>query len=76
MHFQNEYRNDSIGLHHFIDPEDNEEYLYTQCEPSFAHKIFPVFDQPNLKASLRLITIAPTEWEIFGNYNPIFSSSL
>lgn len=59
VHFKNNYRNDSVGLHRFIDPEDNQEYLYTQCEPFSANKIFPCFDQPNLKASLKLAVIAP-----------------
>jgi aminopeptidase N len=44
MFFWNKYRNDSVGLHSFIDPIDSEQYLYTQFEPSHAHYVFPCFD--------------------------------
>lgn len=30
--YTNEYDNDGAGLHQFIDPEDNKEYLYTNLE--------------------------------------------
>ena len=40
------------GFHQFIDPEDGEEYLYTNFEPYEAHRLFPCFDQPDIKATL------------------------
>ena len=44
MNFWNKYRNDSIGLHSFVDGEDQEQYIYTQFESSFCHYVFPCFD--------------------------------
>jgi aminopeptidase N len=47
--YTNAYNHDGQGFHHFVDPEDNQEYLYTNFEPFDAHKLFPCFDQPNIK---------------------------
>jgi len=65
--FRNEYAVDGYGLHRFVDPEDNEEYLYSFFEPCNANKMFPCFDQPNLKATLKLLTISPSYWNVIGN---------
>ena len=42
--FLNKYRVDGTALHRFVDPEDKEDYLYTQFESFFAHGVFPCFD--------------------------------
>jgi len=60
--YENEYAKNGQGLHIFEDPVDNEQYLYTQFESFYAHKMFPCFDQPNLKAIMQLITITPSKW--------------
>ncbi|MEE9297868.1 MAG: aminopeptidase N [Acidimicrobiia bacterium] len=52
------------GFHRFVDPEDGAEYLYTQFEPYSAHRVFPCFDQPDLKATYAVSVTAPTEWAI------------
>jgi len=52
------------GFHRFTDPEDGAEYLYTQFEPYSAHRVFPCFDQPDLKATYAVSVTAPTEWAI------------
>ncbi|MDX1689860.1 MAG: aminopeptidase N [Acidimicrobiia bacterium] len=52
------------GIHHFIDPEDGGEYLYTQFEPYSAHRVFPCFDQPDLKARYAVSVTAPSDWEV------------
>ena len=33
MDFFNKYRTDGIGLHTFLDKEDQKQYLYTKFEP-------------------------------------------
>ena len=65
--FRNCYAIDGYGLHHFQDPEDKEEYLYSHFEPFYANKMLPCFDQPDLKASLLLLTITPQNWIAIGN---------
>jgi len=46
----------------FIDV-DKKQYLYTQFEPYYANRVFPLFDQPDLKAKMRLAVLCPSEWK-------------
>ncbi|QMU29967.1 M1 family aminopeptidase [Adhaeribacter radiodurans] len=45
----------------------NEEYLYTLLVPDRARTVFPVFDQPNLKASFTLTLTVPNDWQPLAN---------
>ncbi|AUX21545.1 aminopeptidase N [Sorangium cellulosum] len=65
--YENDYDHTGDGFHHFRDPEDGEEYLYSDFEPFSAHRLFPCFDQPDIKASYRLSVTAPDDWEVIGN---------
>ena len=65
--YENEYDHSGDGFHQFIDPEDGEEYLYTNFEPYEAHRLFPCFDQPDIKASYQLTITAPEEWAVIAN---------
>ena len=69
IRFQNKYSHDGLGLHYYKDPEDNEIYLYSQFEPFSANRMFPCFDQPDLKATLDLIVKAPETWVVVSNEN-------
>ena len=66
--YRNRYDQSGVGLHRFLDPEDGQEYLYTQFEPYEAHRLFPCFDQPDLKARYRLRVAAPSAWRVVSNY--------
>ena len=65
--YENEYDHTGDGFHQFIDPQDGEEYLYTNFEPYSAHKLFPCFDQPDIKATYHLTVTAPASWELIAN---------
>ena len=66
--FKNSYVNNSAGFHKYTDPKDNEVYVFTHLEPYFCHRWFPCFDQPSLRASVRLIVISPEpQWQVVGN---------
>ena len=41
------YMNTGEGLHRFIDPVDNETYLYTQFESADARRMYACFEQPD-----------------------------
>ena len=44
------YTNTGEGLHRFVDPVDGEVYLYSQFEVPDSRRMYPVFEQPDLKA--------------------------
>ena len=59
--------NTGEGLHRFVDPVDNEVYLYTQFEVPDSRRMFAVFEQPDLKASFRFTVTAPSHWDVISN---------
>ncbi len=58
------YMNTGEGLHRFVDPVDDEAYLYTQFEVADSRRMFAVFEQPDLKASFALTVTAPEHWQV------------
>ncbi len=61
------YSNTGEGLHRFVDPVDGEAYLYTQFEVPDSRRMFPVFEQPDLKATFEFHITAPSSWEVVSN---------
>jgi aminopeptidase N len=58
------YMQTGEGLHRFVDPVDDEVYLYSQFEVADARRVFACFDQPDLKAPLTLTVTAPAHWTV------------
>ncbi|HET6504797.1 MAG TPA: aminopeptidase N [Amycolatopsis sp.] len=58
------------GLHRFRDPVDGQVYLHTRFEPFEAHRVYPCFDQPDLKATLRLTVTVDDLWQVIANTVP------
>ncbi|HUY61592.1 MAG TPA: M1 family aminopeptidase, partial [Candidatus Dormibacteraeota bacterium] len=61
------YGHSGVGMHHFRDPIDGETYLYSNFEPYDAHRVFPCFDQPDLKGRLELTVVIPAAWVAVAN---------
>lgn len=61
------YMNTGEGLHRFVDPIDEEIYLYSQFEVPDARRVFPVFEQPDLKAPFSFTVVAPSRWTVVSN---------
>ncbi|WP_168581824.1 aminopeptidase N [Gephyromycinifex aptenodytis] len=61
------YMNTGEGLHRFLDPVDNETYLYTQFEVADSRRMFPVFEQPDLKSHFTFAVSAPARWAVISN---------
>jgi aminopeptidase N len=61
------YSNTGEGLHRFVDPVDNEVYLYSQFETADAKRMFACFDQPDLKAAFDITVRAPEHWQVISN---------
>src|SRR6184192_3617955 len=64
-----EYQNIGAGVSKFKDPVDQKIYLHSQFETFDAHRMFPCFDQPDLKASFTFTVLAPSDWIVVSN-NP------
>ena len=74
IHAHGKYSNSGEGLHRFVDPVDQEVYLYTQFEVPDSRRMFPVFEQPDLKATFQFSVIAPSYWQVVSNQptpNPV-----
>ena len=61
------YTNTGEGLHRFVDPVDQQAYLYTQFEVPDARRVFAGFEQPDLKATFRFTVTAPEGWTVISN---------
>lgn len=61
------YMNTGEGLHRFVDPVDNEVYLYSQFEVADCRRMFAVFEQPDLKATFQFTVTAPKHWNVISN---------
>ncbi|MCW2555282.1 MAG: pepN 2 [Mycobacterium sp.] len=61
------YSNTGEGLHRFVDPVDDEVYLYSQFETADAKRMFACFDQPDLKATFDVSVTAPAHWQVISN---------
>ena len=58
------YMNTGEGLHRFVDPADGEVYLYSQFEVPDSRRMYPVFEQPDLKATFQFTITAPAYWKV------------
>ncbi|QEU94346.1 aminopeptidase N [Streptomyces kanamyceticus] len=62
-----DYTNTGEGLHRFVDPVDQQAYLYTQFEVPDARRVFASFEQPDLKATFEFTVKAPSGWTVISN---------
>jgi aminopeptidase N len=58
------YSHEGEGLHRAIDAADGEAYVWAETCVNHARRIFACFDQPDLKAPLRLRVRAPDHWTV------------
>lgn len=61
------YSSTGQGLHRFVDPADNETYMYTQFETADAKRVFACFDQPDIKATYAVAVTTPEAWTVVTN---------
>jgi aminopeptidase N len=65
--FKSDFNNDGAGLHKSLDPVDDQEYFYATSEPFDCNRIFPCFDQPDLKGTYALQVAAPKDWVVIAS---------
>lgn len=76
VHYHNTYNNDGSGCVSFVDV-DGKQYIYTQFEPYYANRVFACFDQPDLKAQMRLYVVSPADWKkVLSNEYAVVEESL
>ncbi len=61
------YSRSGEGMHRFVDPVDDATYLYTQCEPADARRVFACFEQPDLRTPFSFDVTAPSGWQVRSN---------
>ncbi|MFD3695971.1 aminopeptidase N [Streptomyces sp. NPDC058646] len=61
------YSRTGEGLHRFTDPADGETYVYSQMFLDDVQRVFPAFDQPDLKAVFEFTVTAPAHWTVLAN---------
>ena len=66
--FNNDYNTDGNGLHSYTDV-DGKQYIYCQSEPYWINRVYPVFDQPDIKGYMNFFILSPHDWEIISNEN-------
>ena len=75
IEIEGEYSKNGEGLQYSLDPADGEAYLYSQGETAYIRRMYPCFDQPDLKATFTLTAIAPAHWEVISN-SPVTSKEI
>ncbi len=61
------YTNTGEGMHRFVDPVDQEVYLYSQFEVPDSRRVYAVFEQPDLKARFAFTLTVPAHWTVLSN---------
>ncbi|WP_374773497.1 aminopeptidase N [Streptomyces sp. NBC_01310] len=61
------YSRTGEGLHRFTDPADGRTYVYSQMFMDDVQRVFPAFDQPDLKAVFEFTVTAPAHWTVLAN---------
>lgn len=61
------YSRSGEGLHRFVDPVDDETYLYTQYEPADSRRVMACFEQPDMKAAFTFVVHSPSGWHVLSN---------
>ncbi|WP_426243434.1 M1 family aminopeptidase [Nocardioides sp. LHG3406-4] len=60
------YSRDGAGVQRFVDPVDGRTNVFGHSALAAAPRWFGCFDQPDLRAVVRLTVDAPKDWRIFG----------
>ena len=67
---EGEYSKSGKGVNRFLDPADDNVYVHTDSEPFDAHRVYPCFDQPDIKGRFRFSALVPRGWEAISNARP------
>lgn len=74
LEFRSTFSAESLACNRYVDPQGRT-YIYTAVEPYFLNEVFPLFDQPDLKARLVLITVTPKSWNVNSTEMPLLQTN-
>ncbi|MCJ8346584.1 M1 family aminopeptidase [bacterium] len=66
--FISKFTNMGVGIHHYFDENTKEDFYYSNLCPYDAHRVFPCFDQPDLKAIFDLKLRCLAQYNVVANY--------
>ena len=69
IEFSSRYSQDGTGMHYFTDPYDGLVYKYAYFCPYYANRVFPCFDQPDIKGSFTFKISASASDLVISNVN-------
>ena len=72
IEFSSIYSVNEHGLR-YSKSESFENYIVSNFEPFYAHTMFPCFDQPDLKAKIKLLVVVNKEFEVITSSKPNFN---
>jgi aminopeptidase N len=61
------YVTDGDGMHTYTDPADGETYVSAYLGMDIAQRVYPCFDQNDIKATITLAVRAPEPWTVLAN---------
>lgn len=73
VQFQGSYDKDGYGLNKW--EFEGETIIYSQSEPYWGNRIYPIFDQPDLKGVVTFEIICPEKWEVLSHCFPLEKNS-
>jgi len=65
--YQNRFDKNGMGLHRYMEPGKDQEFIFSDLEPAECQRVFPCFDQPDLKASFTVSLETPGSWTVASN---------
>ncbi len=71
IHFKNKFSLNPLEGGLYLFNNGKSQYVYTLTNVANSHKIYPCFDQPSLKASYKLLIVAPENWKVYSNDNQV-----
>ena len=62
VEYENAYDHDGAGCHRVTDTADGRAYVFTDFEPFNANRLYPSFDQPDVKGTYEWTISTPADW--------------
>jgi aminopeptidase N len=65
--YKNRFDKNGMGLHRYLESSKDQEFIFSDLEPAECQRIFPCFDQPDIKGCFTLKLETPASWTVASN---------